>query len=398
MIHSTSYKKRMNVAFVLKYSFPNDCAGTVRVVTLSKIFKDLGYSPVFIGINYTKQSGRYCEHGVFHDCEYYNISVESKKAFDVSGIYSIVKQNLKRILSHYDVQHIISTGLEGASLAAVLSISKEMNVSLIGDIVEWYDKGDFKGLRAKVKLLRNRYALIIQNPKMHNILAISTLLGDYYKNRRCNITVIPSIIDIEEYIPVKELYCENDTISFAYAGSPGTKDSVINFLTAASMITTTEYKKKIKINLYGVTKEELILLGCDKLVIEQLGDRLSCVQHIPHEQVKIEIAKANFTLLVRPIRKSSQAGFPTKLSESFACGTPVIANLTSDLGKYLVDGENSIICADNSVNECLRAIKRSLQMQTKQLISMKRRAFETAKVFHYSTYDSNMKDFLSRVK
>ena len=51
---------------------------------------------------------------------------------------------------------------------------------------------------------------------------------------------------------------------------------------------------------------------------------------LAHGDVQRLVGSTDFSILVRQPCRTSQAGFPTKFVESFACGTPVIANLTSD--------------------------------------------------------------------
>ena len=119
---------------------------------------------------------------------------------------------------------------------------------------------------------------------------------------------------------------------------------------------------------------------------------------IPHSQVKREIAKANFTILVRPDRRSSHAGFPTKLAESFACGTPVILNLTSDMNLYLKDMKNAVICKDNSIMECKNSIRKALSLNKIDLYEMKKEAKKSLEELEYRFYLSDISDFLAKIR
>ena len=389
--------KMSDVLFIGKSAFPNDRASAVRVYTLAKLFSGFGFTPYLVGMDAMISEDRLIKNGQYHEFEFYNISVVSKHPLDVIGINCIVKKETEKLIAERNVKYIVVTCLEGVRLTAVLSVAKKHKIPVIGDIVEWYDRGDFHGIRNFIKLLRNRITLVYLNPKIKNILAISSLLGDYYTCKKCNVQIIPSIIDKNEYS--ENVFCRkhNDDIVFAYAGSPGTKDSVVNFISAAARLSSSGVKN-FKIKLFGTTKDNLLRLGCLQGELDELGDMLVCSSHIPHGQVKVEISKADFTLLVRPDRRSSHAGFPTKLSESFACGTPVIANLTSDIGLYLHDNENSVICQSNSTEECKTAIEKILLMSDEHLASMKIAAKNTSKRFDYLAFKDKLQLFLSRIE
>ena len=59
--------------------------------------------------------------------------------------------------------------------------------------------------------------------------------------------------------------------------------------------------------------------------------------------VRQMIYDSDFTILLRDSKTSTNAGFPTKVSESMAMGVPVLANITSDIATYMTDGENGIV-------------------------------------------------------
>ena len=68
----------------------------------------------------------------------------------------------------------------------------------------------------------------------------------------------------------------------------------------------------------------------------------------PHAELPNLIAEADFTVLMRPNKRYTNAGFPTKLVESLASGVPVIANLTSDIGWAVRDGREGLKVDDYS--------------------------------------------------
>lgn len=55
---------------------------------------------------------------------------------------------------------------------------------------------------------------------------------------------------------------------------------------------------------------------------------------------------ANATILKGVAQRYAQAGFPTKLVESFSLGVPILTNLTSDIGQYVRDSLDGVILGD----------------------------------------------------
>jgi glycosyltransferase involved in cell wall biosynthesis len=45
-----------------------------------------------------------------------------------------------------------------------------------------------------------------------------------------------------------------------------------------------------------------------------------------------------------------------------ALGTPVVANITSDLDTYLVDGVNGLVCPDSDIDSLVNVIDRAVDL------------------------------------
>lgn len=380
---------------VCRYPFPSDGASAIRVYTLGKLLRSLGYSVSLVGVD---MHGNKHSVGECYGFPYRNIvASETQRISILSNIKWIryLQKEIRSVFTEYDPCGVVLTGMEGFILDRVIRLCRKNRIWMANNVVEWYDRGDFHGLRDAVKFLRNRWSLIFLNKKTRNIIAISRYLESYYTKSSCHVIRIPAIVDPAKYTQVQNaIYTETRKMVFAYAGNPGTKDSVLNFLTAASELPP-EKLDRIEIRLYGVTEKTLLGLGISAAVLSKLQGGLVCFGVIPHEEIKTRIGEADFTLLVRPDRRSSHAGFPTKLAESFACGVPVLANLTSDLGEYLTDGENAVICQDNSIQECRNAIIRILNFPESKINEMKAVARKTSAQFDYRNYCESMKQFVS---
>jgi glycosyltransferase involved in cell wall biosynthesis len=83
------------------------------------------------------------------------------------------------------------------------------------------------------------------------------------------------------------------------------------------------------------------------------------------------LKRADYTIFLRDNNLICTAGFPTKFSESIACGTPVLTNLTSDLGIYLQKGKNGFALDMSSYSGLVESIYEALTVSREQINNMK---------------------------
>ncbi len=392
----------MRILMFSDFELPDSCANATRVFGFAKIFRQLGHDVTLLGICYAKDKE-------LNGC-YDGFDFEMLKAGPWNGIKAYKRINkLNKDLSGYLNKHIEKDAFDVIFLSNVyfdyadtfVKYSKKNGTKLVVNSVEWYDKNNslFSGFRGKVNYLKNRIALTKIHVKMENIVAISSLLDSYYNERNCNTVTIPTIIDLKEYETVNSVKKKYDNVlHIAYAGDPGKKDYVVNAMYALELLSKEE-RKRIKLDFYGTTYEKLYANGLSRKYIEKYKDSIICHGRIPYELVKEKIAEADFTVLLRPQMRYANAGFPTKVGESMACGTPVICNITSDLSKYVADGVNGIVCENETVEACTAAFKKALMLTSEEKEQMRVKAVCTAKsAFDYNVYINEMGKFLKKIR
>jgi glycosyltransferase involved in cell wall biosynthesis len=91
----------------------------------------------------------------------------------------------------------------------------------------------------------------------------------------------------------------------------------------------------------------------------------------------------------------AKAGFPTKIVESLACGTPPLCNYSSDLELYLEDKKNSIIANGHTSRDVYEAVKKALLITNENDRSLMR---ENSRKLALSSFDYSVyKDILSSI-
>jgi len=107
------------------------------------------------------------------------------------------------------------------------------------------------------------------------------------------------------------------------------------------------------------------------------------------------VRHADFSLLLRNEARYSRAGFPTKFVESLAVGTPVIANLTSDLHRYLKEGDTGFICTGPAPEDLETALIRAIAMSQEHHAAMRTRCRTVAtESFDYRAFVTPLSEFL----
>ena len=232
--------------------------------------------------------------------------------------------------------------------------------------------------------------------KVKNIVGISTFLTDYYKNKGVHTLTVPTLVDLKEYVGLEHHYSKR--LRIAYAGKPAAKDLLANVILAIGKLSEQELNM-LEFHVYGASLEHMQKLGISSRLLLRLSNVVFPHGRVPYKDVAYHIVDADFTILLRPNQRYAHAGFPTKVGECLACGTPVIANLTGDLKNYLVDGENCLVCQDSSVESCLIALRRAIALPQEALQRMRENAYITAQTsFDYHVYAAQMKEFFMQLK
>ena len=95
----------------------------------------------------------------------------------------------------------------------------------------------------------------------------------------------------------------------------------------------------------------------------------------------------------------TEAGFPTKFVESLACGVPVIANLTSDLARFLRDGQEGLVCSGYSAADFSEVLERASKLRSSELTEMRQAARRTAEsAFDYRNYTDTLRTLIERTR
>jgi glycosyltransferase involved in cell wall biosynthesis len=192
-----------------------------------------------------------------------------------------------------------------------------------------------------------------------------------------------------------DLQLSNEKIKLLYAGNPGkSKELLKNIFLALRDLG--ELNNGIEFHVLGASRAQVLdNIGQEEELLNSLSNCVFVEGKVSQAKMNDIYAEHDYSIFVRPNRRSSNAGFPTKFAESLAVGTPVICNDTGDVSLYLENYKNGILLCDNSVESIINAFERIMKMSNAEKQEMRSLARLTAeKHFDFKTYEKNMIQFL----
>ncbi len=266
---------------------------------------------------------------------------------------------------------------------------------MIVDVVEWYQPSHLPGGWLGPLHWNVESTICYFYPQTGNVIAISKYLENYFNNRGCHTVRIPPTLDVKNIEP--NLSIKDEPLRLVYAGYPGKKDLLKNIIDAVIKFDTSG--KRVRLFIAGPTTAEV--LQYSSLISyknNQLPDSVRVLGPLAHEKVIDLIKNADFVPLLRPQLRYAQAGFPTKVPESLSLGTPIICNLTSDLGDFIRDKSEGIICRDYSIDAFVEALESALTLSPTNRKNMRKAArAEAEKSFDYRKYSVPLNTFLEKI-
>ncbi|MEV5817714.1 glycosyltransferase [Micromonospora harpali] len=289
--------------------------------------------------------------------------------------------------------HVLLYGGGADRTARMRRWCREHRVPLIADVVEWYDPWHLPGGPFGPSCLSNELVMRYHRPRCDGVIAISSYLEDYYR-RRTPVLRVPPTLDVAGLDVVDR--CDaagRSDLRLVYFGSPGRKDLIGAVIEAVDRAHRAGVD--VTLTVCGPSTDEVRSLLGGRAVPPSVWPRGS----IPQQDVPGIIRQADFSVILRRDARYAHAGFPTKFCESLANGTPVITNLTSDLGRYLADGREGLVCRDESVDSLRRVLVTAAQLGADRRAAMRKAARRQALAsFDYRHFAEPLAEFLDEVR
>lgn len=381
------------IIYLGNFGRPQENAAGNRVYGNALLLSQIGYKVVLIGKSKSDHDGYPVMYN--DDIEYY--SFPNCPLYKTSIFTGFVQEIIKRVETP---SFIIRYGTPGLAEfdRRLLKICKRSKIKLISDVVDWLPSGGNNVLFNLVKSINTYLDKAVYDSKSDGVIAISTYLESYYLKKNKKVVVIPPISE-----RIKSNIKKNDAVQIIYAGIPfrlgieikdagAVKDRLDIAVQTLGRIYETE-DLKFEFHIYGVTKEEyLTAFPGDKRFTDNHG--IFFHGRYPMADIKEKIGESDFSILLREKTRATMAGFPSKVVESMACGTPVITTRTSDLEKYIESGVDGYFVETENPEQLTKQLCDILKSSQDFITEMKKKCFENYK-FEPSSYCDAMERFLS---
>jgi glycosyltransferase involved in cell wall biosynthesis len=370
MVPKTVNKTGNIVLIVGNFEFPNGNAAGKRVAGIGFILKQLGYEPVFLGVDRKQEKSKSVEDSHFEAFGMSAYALPYPQGL-INWVNSRVPfEKTMRVVQRIGLKNIVAFVAYGNPCISILMNKyrlwcRENGIFFFADCVDWIQFSEKGLLHSIIKYLDTNFQKRYVIARADAVIVISSYLYDFYSRVGRRVLKLPPVTDVRLHsaaiaIALKKYNSGSKTVTpknFVYAGSPfliKPNASPNTFKDRLDRSISLFYKvfartNKFVFDIYGLTRDEyLLVLPQHRKMLEEMKDNVFFHGNIESCELEKRIIEADFTILHRDDNLVTRAGFPTKISESISLGVPVIAESTSNIGDYIVDGYNGVLINPNN--------------------------------------------------
>ena len=391
-------EKRPWIAYVAPVGFPEGGAAARRMLGNAKALVAAGYDVVIVSGQRPSMAGADFELAPHIRC----VSVNERDAEHLPNVLRYARYALMGARSRQWLEEqadlpravILYSGYS-PYLLQFTGWSRRHGVAFLFDAVEWYAAPSLLGFLFSPYLWNSEFAMRVLIPRLDGVVAISRTLEHYYQSRGVPVTRVPPLIDPAEFAASVPVPDTRGRMRLAYSGSPGRKDLIDIVIEA--VIKCDGGLGRLLLEIAGLSEEELRKRAPLLRRNGVIPDCLVAHGQVSHARSMEIVGQADFTVFLRHPNRVSTHGFPTKFVESFAMGTPVIANITSDLADHLRDGETGFVCPAPMQSALEATLARALALHRQNLGALRKAARDEAeRAFGYNIYTVALSDMVRR--
>ena len=382
------------VIYIGQMEFPAENAAAQSALGMASLLKKTGFETIFHGLSKDPHSSNdFCVEKEINGYKLYESAYPSSV---MDWAKFIVRDDyLSVLIKQYGSQNIhavIAYNYPAIAMARMCRLCSKYGINFVSNCTEWYGHS--------VNIVKNMDTFLrmkIVNNYARNVICISDYLELFYIKRGCHTVNIPSLIDNNDVKWVYDgmKYIPNKPRSLVYVGSPGKsfeKDRLDWLIEVLQKVKNDNIG--FNLNIIGATKDQYLSVCPEqRMLIEGLKNEIVFHGRLSNEEAIKFIKKADYSVFFRGVNRVTSAGFPTKLAESFACGTPVITNPTSNISKYLINGMNGYLAESDAVADLYRTMKRALLDSDSNLQAMNAFCL-TQNPLHINNFIDKLKVFM----
>lgn len=395
----------MKKIIILSYgaALPNQNASALRISSVVEALIQFGYDCYVIGQAPFKEGEMQLVKENYHLFSIYNYSLKNSYSnkiktflFPTKKIFGGIDYIIDKI-GKVDT-YLIYQQLSPSTTRKIVKYIKKNNYSLFFDVVE-YQTISQQNLFTFFQFYIPNVLTVRKWTKFGGVISISSYLNNLFLKNKKRSIFVPFFFDVKNipFFKKNSLFNDNGKIEFVYAGCPSRgRDSIVSAIKGFLMLPP-DFQKKVSLKVAGAPESTFMSLGLSKEEFEKSKKFTEYLGKVPHETIVDIYKTAKFSLYLKPAKKRfSKAGFPTKVSESWALGTPVIANISGDIGAFIKDGVNGIIISDDTPSAFSKGVKRIFELCDCDMKEMSNNSRKTADMeLSLDKYGPMINDFIS---
>jgi glycosyltransferase involved in cell wall biosynthesis len=326
--------------------------------------------------------------------------------------YNAFTQVVRMLEKKYEIDCLIMYTTMGTMdfNLKIINFCKQKKIKVVYDFCDYFE--DISKNQILKYIIKSRDLWLLKNwviKKCDGVITISSYLQKMVNRFEKTVIIPPLAVECN----TKNSYNLGDDtkILFSYASFVTDKsrpvsewkdriDAIIDIFVNVKM----KYGfKNFELQFIGLEEENLLDMFLPvhreeyKKKISSLKENLCFTGTKSNKEVQNILLRSDYTILLRDSKTSTNAGFPTKVSESIALGIPVVVNITSDIGEYIKDGYNGVVLSTPiNIEEDSLKIKDLLEKGKEKSYEMKANA-KMNNPFYYTHYADIICDFLNRI-
>lgn len=387
----------MNIVILSTAPFPDGNASSTYMLNVCRTIVACGHNVTVIGCRRSNKTD-FPVSGEFEGIKYVNFDATKQNKLVMYGYnlhFEIYAGWVLRRMKNIDAVFLFGTTVPVAKAVKKHCLKKK--IKYCGFNCEWFTEDSFASNVMKSHI-KGTVGLIPYNAEnADGAILISSLLTNHFKSKGKHSVMIPNIVDLtDDKWNVKKETVECDKLKIAYAGVPGVGKDELGVAIKAIGAMPENLRDNTELHVYGPDENQMASY-LKTQGVDILPPYVICHGRQKQDRIPALLNECHYTVLIRKPSLRTNAGFSTKMVESFAAGIPFIANITGDIATYLKDGENGIIVTDESVEACRDALMRAWEMLDNNS-RMREAAYKTAQDnFDYRLYVNVMKEFLEKL-
>lgn len=361
---------KVNILYFGNLLLPDRDAASQRTLGNAKALRELGYNVTFVGCKSDVPCDILSSSETFAGFDMYYF--EEPKSYSGWLNYLIDYRFILPVIDKIKPSKIILYNHPAISTAKIINYAHKNRIKVYADCTEWYDPKGFS-IHTLIKSLDTAYRMKSVNTMHDGIITISSFLQNYYKKKGVDTICVPPLIDLtdDKWALTDVVNNDKNVIKLAYVGNPGigTKDKLGLIINCLNNISTRKGAPVIEFDVIGVTEQQYKDVFHEQ--VDSIPSFVKFMGKVPHRVALDRIKECDYTIFLRDHNLVCTAGFPTKFSESIACGTSVLTNSTSDLKLYLKDGFNGYTINEKSFDTLCDSVYNAVCVGKNKIKEMK---------------------------